>query len=275
MKRSPPARIHLLPAKAAPYVVVFRRKPTDWTHLLRWNTETDQIEQGAWHFGTLYPKRSDVSFDGQWMVFLALGNKGDTWNGISRPPSLETVFEDTGFGTYQGGGYWEEPDYLRLNGWGPGYKYSPKLAAPQDIAARIESYDEELGDQGVLYRRLARDGWVRCGENYGQVTELQTSEYALECIGDDGWKNQPTANHPTLRMQYTGYRHGTLQFKFWLEEMPDLIDEKADWACWDSLGQLIYSSAGVLYKYKLCDLLTGQATSVIDLEYLSPPGLKQ
>jgi hypothetical protein len=63
MKSPPPARIHLLPAKAAPYVVVLRRKPTKWFHVLRWNTETDLIEHGSWFKGTLYSERADVSFE--------------------------------------------------------------------------------------------------------------------------------------------------------------------------------------------------------------------
>lgn len=68
-----------MPAKAAPYTVILRRKPTDWFHVPRWNTQTDALEHGTWYAGTLHPKRAD--------------------------------------GTYRGGGHWESEALLRLNGW--------------------------------------------------------------------------------------------------------------------------------------------------------------
>lgn len=68
MKNKPPARIHLLPAKEAPLVVVLRRKPTDWFHVLLWNTETDEVEAGSWYEGMVHVQWSDLSFDGRYLV---------------------------------------------------------------------------------------------------------------------------------------------------------------------------------------------------------------
>ncbi|MEM7773351.1 MAG: hypothetical protein AAF327_22955, partial [Cyanobacteria bacterium P01_A01_bin.37] len=79
MKPAQPARIHLLPAKRSPYVLVIRRKPSKCFHIIRWNTKTDRLEHGSWFNGKLYPKRCDISFDGQWMVYLAMGDSGNTW----------------------------------------------------------------------------------------------------------------------------------------------------------------------------------------------------
>jgi len=62
------ARIHLLPAKAAPYVLVIRRKPSKCFHIIRWNTQADTLEHDSWFHGKLYPKRCDISFDGQRLV---------------------------------------------------------------------------------------------------------------------------------------------------------------------------------------------------------------
>jgi hypothetical protein len=76
-----PARIHLLPAKEAPVVVIIRRKPSRLFHIVRIDTETGTYQRGSLK---LYANRCDVSFDGNWFVYLALGGKGQSWNGISR-----------------------------------------------------------------------------------------------------------------------------------------------------------------------------------------------
>jgi hypothetical protein len=259
----------LLPAKSAPYTVVFRRKPTDCFHVLRWNTETDQIEHGAWFAGTIYPKRADVSFDGNWLVFLAMDPGAATFNRVSSPPLLNPVVEVESTGTYRGGGYWETQSLLRLHGWFTFREGKQKVQEALPFA--VENYEEELGELGVLYRRLARDGWYRVGDNWGIQTEIQQPDYGLNCIGDDGWQSQPTPAHPALRMVNTGYRYGTHHFKFWLAEFPTLINDKADWACWDSLGQLLFSHAGAIYKYGLDDIYAGTPKTVIDLEHLTPP----
>ena len=83
-----PARIHLLPAAKAPVVIVVRRKPSKLFHIIRVDTVTGRAEQGAWFTGKLYPMRCDVSFDGEWLVYLAMGGRGNTWNGVSKLPRL-------------------------------------------------------------------------------------------------------------------------------------------------------------------------------------------
>lgn len=273
MKNSLPARIHLLPAKTAPYVIVIRRKPTKWFHVMRWNTSTDEIEHGSWFNGHLYAKRSDVSFDGQWMVYLAMGSTGKTWNGVCRLPFLKTAVDVPGNGTWYGGGYWASEQLLKLNAW-----HWPMLRGLRKKAAKVLPFQIEefcathnAEDLGVLYPRLQRDGWQRCGENYGKDNKLAGNKYRVECIGDDGWRHQLSKDHPVLRAQYIGYFEHGYTFRFWLEEYPNIIDQEVDWAGWDALGQLIFSRQGVLYKYSLDTISSKKPTTVIDLEHLTPP----
>ena len=63
--------------------------------------------------------RCDVSFDGDWLVYLAMGAGGKTWNAVSRLPRLTAVAEAESIGTYFGGGYWRARDVLCLNHWVP------------------------------------------------------------------------------------------------------------------------------------------------------------
>lgn len=276
MKTPPPARIHLLPAKSAPYVVVIRRKPTRWFHVLRWNTETDLIEQGSWFKGTLYPERADVSFDGHWMVYLALGADMDAWTGLCHPPWLKTVIEVSNFGTRFGGGYWETENLLKENG-GP-YSHWPDIRKVTEalLPFRIEPHPAESqpGDWGgMLYARLRRDGWTRCSGSSGRDIRPGGRDDAAAEAGEV-WQCRPTGDHPFLRMQHIGYDPcRPFPFRFRLDEYPGLIPDKADWACWDALGQLIFANRGALYRYTREAIAAKIPASTIDLEPLAPPNL--
>ena len=263
MKPAAPARIHLLPARKSPYVVVLRRKPSQCFHVVRWNTDTDELEYGSWFTGKLYPLRCDVSFDGQWMVYLALGASGETWNGVCRLPFLKTVAEGSNLGTWYGGGYWKDRKTLCLNHWRPD---------SGSVPFSIRAYDSEFGgeDFGVFFPRLKRDGWVRRGDHFGVEQRIRpASKYMVKCIGDDGWENRPSNRHPTMVAKYIGYLQHGYTFRFELNKYPSLLDENVQSACWDSLGNLICARQGVLYKYSLEDLQTGNPGTVKDLEPLS------
>ena len=258
-----PARIHLLPAKVAPYVLVIRRKPSKCFHIIRWNTQADTLEYGSWFHGKLYPKRCDISFDGQWMIYLAMGASGDTWNGICRLPYLHTVGEGPNLGTWYGGGYWRDQQTLLLNQW-----QLTKGSVPFKLAELQPEFGGE--DLSVLYPKWQRDGWQRRGDNYGVKRQIKNSaKYMVVCEGDDGWQNKPSRQHPALSVRYIGYLEHGYTFRFTLDGFDDLLDDKVDSACWDGVGNLVYSREGILYKYALNDLKNGRPGAVHDLEPLT------
>jgi hypothetical protein len=239
------ARIHLLPAKEAPVVVIIRRKPSKVFHVMRWNTGTDAIEHGSWFRGTLYPMRCDVAFDGNWMVYLAMGATGDTWNGLCKLPWLKTVSESENDGAWNGGGYWKDRRTLLTNGWSR-TKGEKKL--PFKLSPLVTEHGE---DEGVLYPRMERDGWKRAGP-FGKAY-------------------QPSAKHPTLRCFYRGHLEHGRTFEFSLEGYPGLLDRGVDWATWDSLGQLVVARSGAVEKYRLSDLPDRKPSFHLSLEDLGPP----
>ncbi|MDY7107484.1 MAG: hypothetical protein SYC29_02500 [Planctomycetota bacterium] len=250
---------------SAPYMVVLRRKPSKKFHVLLWNTKSDQIISGSWFTGKLYPKRCDISFDGKWMVYFAMGSGGKTWNGVCRLPSLKTIAEgDNGDTTYFGGGYWRDEKTLLVNGWEP---------RGQRIPFRVEPLVTEWGgeDLGVLIPRVERDGWIRAGDNYGRRKGWKNvAKPMVDQIGDDGWLLRPTPEHPALRTRYLGYLEHGYTFRFQLEGFPNLLDEQVDWACWDSTGALIFSRLGIVSKCDLADLMKGRVTRSFNLELLEP-----
>ena len=95
---------------------------------------TGKYEQGAWFNGKLYAMRCDVSFDGDWLVYMAMGAGGNTWNAVSRLPRLTAVAESESIGTYFGGGYWRARDVLCLNRLGAGQTGEASRFVPNSLA---------------------------------------------------------------------------------------------------------------------------------------------
>lgn len=267
MTPADPARIHLLPAAKAPVVIVIRRKPAKLFHIIRVDTDTGKAEHGAWFTGQLYPMRCDVSFDGRWLVYLALGKFGKTWNAVSELPRLTAAAGAENMGTWYGGGYWRSRDVLCLNRWVP--------AAGAKIPFRVEQLDVRYGgeDESVLYPRLERDGWRRRGDNWGRDEEVRRAkQYTVVNTGDDGWERQPSAKHPALIMWYAGY-FGTRVFRFRLPAQPDLLDDDVSWANYDSIGQLVVARKGVVTIYrwrKVRGIARFETAHVLDFEEARP-----
>lgn len=272
-----PARLFLVPAYKAPKCLIVRRKPSKAWHLMLWDTETDSIEHGSWFSGTLYPNRFDLSWDGKWLVYFAMG-RGQVWTGICKPPKLTTTCHWNQSTTYYGGGVFVRDNLARLNTQDMVLESKFRRAAGiNDLDFKLEVLEPFDGgeDEGVLYPRLRRDGWKNVGQMPDSCQELM-SHY-------DPWTNQPTASHPTLNMWYRGVPSsrsrkdgGFRIFDFALDSHPDLL-EKANWATWDCLGQLLVSRKGVIERFTLEDLkqTQPQPSFSFDTNLIQRPGLKR
>jgi hypothetical protein len=84
----------VLMARKAPVGVIIRRGPSKWWHLTLWDTERDRFTSGQWFRGHVYPRKCDLSPDGQLFSYFAgkfsgtarEGGYDDTWVAVSRPP---------------------------------------------------------------------------------------------------------------------------------------------------------------------------------------------
>lgn len=245
-------------------MVVLRRKPSRLYHVIRINTKYGSWEQGSWFRGRLYEKRCDVSFDGNWLVYLALGAKGQSWNGISMLPRLATVAEGANMGTWNGGGFWSSAKVLRLNRW-----QITKGRVPFKIEPLVPEHGGE--DLSVLYPRMERDGWRRVGDDWGQNKEVpKAKKYTVMCEGDDGWELQPSRKHPVLRCWYAGYLEHGYTFRFRVPESSELLDDTVDWATYDSLGKLVVAKLGVVTVYELTGGKNLSKRFEFDFESLAP-----
>ncbi len=252
---------------------MIRRKPSRLVHILRLNTETDEIEAGSWFSGRIYEMRSDLSFDGRHMIYLAMGRTG-TWTGICCPPFLRTVVDWPNVGAWHGGGLFRSSTRLEINA---GYAQEDAFRAINKLGKQplfefglLENpgYGE---DEGVLYPRLERDGFRRVGP-LGQEKQNRGPSFEIICEEDPGWTYRPSLSHPELRVRYRGfYSDRGRVFEWDLPELPGVLDKYVSWASYDCLGQLIVARLGVVSRYSLPDLLKRSPSVVFDLEPLERP----
>lgn len=265
------SRIHLLIAKQAPAVVILQRKRAKLFHVVTIDANTRRITEGSWFRGKLYPLRCDVSFDGDYMVYLAMGARGTTWNGVCRLPWLTTLTEADNMGAWFGGGYFASGKLLQTNGWG-----SPEFDPPKHTGApfELEPYRSRYGgeDLGVVYERLQRDGFTRLGDNWGAKRKLEGRQYRVAWEGDDGWGRQCSPRQPVLKVRYVGYLEHGYTFAFWLDEHPGLLDG-ASWANWDCNGDLWVARPGTVEQYTLSDLSYGTPSFSVDVDQFEPPAI--
>lgn len=265
------ARLHLLAAKEKPIAVILRRKPSKCYHVIKWNTQTDDLVHGSWFRGRVYEARCDLSWDGRWMVYMAMGDNGETWNGICKPPWLKTYADVPNYGTWAGGGVFIEKDKLLANDAVFQEKSLANLPPHSHFSFKVEHLASGGETFPIIEYRLARDGWTREGKHPKEREfRLKHSTYATYCKNDPGWSWRPTRKHPALRMYYRGYMTGGYTFEFELEGS-DLLDVETDWATWTSKGDLITARHGGVARYTLDDLKRGKPSFEADLEPLERP----
>jgi hypothetical protein len=243
--------------------------------VIRWNTETDELEHGSWFYGRIYEQRCDLSFDGRWMVYFASAQHLEgwpTWTGICRPPWLKAFDHQMNIGTYFGGGYFSSKDQLTIH---------TDLLEPPLVVRQLEAFPFSItsyksnfnaADLGVVFSRFNAEGWARIGSNYGTDRKIEASQYTVIRDGDEGWVRRPSKDHPPLHARYVGYFGGKsgYTFAFHIQGYEEMLLD-VDWANYDSLGNLIFSRKGSLHKTTLEDLINNRITTQIDLEHLKPP----
>lgn len=265
------ARLHILRAHGTSKAVIIRRKPSKCAHILLWNTATDSFEYGSWFKGRIYTERCDISWDGRWMVYLAMGAGGDTWNGICEVPWLRTIATVPNMGTWGGGGFFSGSNTLQVNDCSLREQSLMKFSTSEAIPFGIERVNRDSELNSLLFHRLNRDGWKRVGEigKYQEIS-LKNRSRATLCVDDPGWSWQPSSEHPVLRMYYRGYLVRGETFEFQLQDS-DILDPEVDWATWDAKGDLIVAREGMVLRYTLEGLKNGVPAFSIDLEHLRPP----
>ena len=169
-KRTIPARLFMIFARESPTAIIFRRGPSRWVQLIKWNTKMDTFDSGQWFHGRIYERRSDLSPDGSLLIYFARGpgakisvrSMGDTecthaWTAISRPPFFTALALWPKGDCWAGGGLFKNGRVVLLN-------HKPEVATPhkehQPQGLLVIPNEQAQGeDDPIFSQRLDRDGW--------------------------------------------------------------------------------------------------------------------
>ncbi len=152
-------------ARGSNIAVIFRRGPTKWWRIIKWDTRRDRFEPGQWFHGHMYPDRSDLSPDGKLLVYFAgkfrardvATGYSSTWTAVSKPPYLTALALWPIGDTWGGGGVFIDDRTLQLEFSGfqgvtrphPRHPAGPLRVSPADQTgarvfatsnARVSSY---------------------------------------------------------------------------------------------------------------------------------------
>lgn len=256
-------RIYCIPATGAPVVAVFRRGPTRWSHVGRWDLAQRRYEPGGWLKGRIFPRRSDLSPDGRLLCYFAhkpgaSWEHGEAYAAISRLPWLAALHAVGTCGT-----------------WTRGYYFAEDGGCDDPEAAELPTPYGLRSIPALQFANERRRGW----------------EETPDCPRrdpDDLWdqrrnarmqKRQPGGKR-LLRVESLGWSGGEfgvdqavdgLRVGYSLESDGDLETlDQLQWADWDREGRLLVATRHG--KLEIRDLDSGRPEALFeaDLSRLEP-----
>lgn len=233
--------------------MIFRRGPSKWVQLIKWNTKRDTIELGQWFNGRIYERRSDLSPDGPLLIYFAqkisARSKKDqeytyAWTAISRPPYLTALALWPKGDCWHGGGSFKNRRVVLLN-HKPSVAKPHKKHQPQRLLV-IPDPKAHGEDDPVFSQRLERDGWQLKRawqvENRGYPKLFHTIQPEVR------EKTNPSRTHViqlTRSIELLDYSED-----FAVRNIKQFLVaniERASWADWDQQGRLVVARDGKIF----------------------------
>ena len=230
-----PPRIYCIPATKAPIVAVFRRGPTNWSHVGRWDLGERRYEPGAWLAGRIFPRRSDLSPDGRFLCYFAhkpsaTWQHGDAYVALSKLPWLTALHAFPTCGTWTRGYYFTE-DKDSQNG------EDTKLPIPYGLRSipvvqfaneRHRGWEEARDSP----QRDPGDAWDQ--HRNARIQKHQPGGDRLLCVESRGWAGGEFG----VDQAVDGLRVG-----YWLERDGEMqLLDHLQWADWDREGHLLVAT---------------------------------
>ncbi len=235
MERAPP-RIYCIPATGVPVVAVFRRGPSDWSHVGRWDLAAGRYEPGGWLRGRIFPRRSDVSPDGRLLCYFAhkpsaRWEHGEAYVAISRLPWLTALHAFGTCGTWTRGYHFGAARGGEEVGAGLPIPYGLHSTAPAQFACeQRRGWDDAPGGPP----RVPGDLWdMKRNARLCKRQPRGDRMLHLESVGHPGGEFGVEQAVDGLRVRYSLERGGDL------EALDDL-----QWADWDAGGRLLVATRG-------------------------------
>ncbi len=239
-KTLPAPRIYVITATNADVAVVFART-SGWFHIARWDLLTGSVTAGAWLRGGLYPRRCDISPDGEFLYYFGMKG-GRAFHAISRMPWLSALALWRASGTYSNGGH-----FLKVPR--RGIKVSDEfLQGPPSIGDStplLQQYRLRMvGNATTAYKAERRRGWLEhetCppreandvwDERRAQILFHQHPTRKLRLILTDAGITHALGNIEGRKPSYS------IDDKITTTLLPDAV-----WADWDRQGRLLVATA--------------------------------
>lgn len=268
--------------------MIFRRGPSKWVQIIKWDMQNDEFIPGQWFHGRIYEKRTDLSPDGPKMIYFAQKITASSltdheytyaWTAISKPPYLTAIVLWPKGDCWHGGGLFIDNNEVWLN-------HRPEIAHPHKEhmspkGLRVVSNPQACGEDAPVHmRRLERDGWTLEQKWEGEVLHdilagFKTIKPAIML------KNHPSKSLK-LCMEFWISKHHQCYCYFvennggFKAKVPD-----AEWADWDQSGRLCYVGKGKVFAASVDDDCEIRSKELADLnsqvheEILSPEWAKK
>jgi len=218
-------------------VAVFRRGPTAWSHVGRWDLGERRYEPGAWLRGRIFPRRSDLSPDGCFLCYFAhkpsaTWGQGEAYVALSKLPWLTALHAFGTCGTWTRGYHFtEDKDCENLADMKLLMPYGLRSIPVVQFANERRRGWEETTDSP---RRDPRDTWD--DHRNARIQKRQPGGDRLLCVESVGWAGGEFGVDQAV---------DGLRVSYWLEKDGEIeILSQLQWADWDREGQLLVATRG-------------------------------
>ena len=240
-------------------MAVFRRGPTNWSHVGRWDLEKKRYEPGAWLAGRIFPRRSDLSPDGRFLCYFAhkpsaTWEHGEAYVALSKLPWLTALHAFRTCGTWTRGYYFsEDEDCKNLEDTKLEIPFGLRSISVVQFANERRRGWKEASDSP---QRDRRDAWDE--RRNARIQKRQPGGDRLLCVeslGSAGGEFGVDQAVDGLRVGYSLEVDGEMQLLNHLQ-----------WADWDRQGHLLAATrSGKLQIWNL----DGDGSEVVFEEDLS------
>jgi hypothetical protein len=254
-------RLYVILARDGRSAVVFRRGPSGRVCLLRWWLGSDTFETGQWLIGRIYERRSDLSPDGELLIYFAAVHRAPlvSWTALSRPPFLTALALWPKGDCWGGGGRILSRQHVLINHGADALALGNGFRLPPGV--RVEQMGEWAGkgeDNPICHDRMVRDGWVCTDPGRASAYRFDgPARWTLE-VPERYERAQPagrgTASLARLerRLVAVGVTDGP-----WYDERFAVLAAagttlrdlgRCDWADWQSNGDLLIAQDGRILR---------------------------
>lgn len=244
-------------------VAVFRRGPSNWAHVGRWDLAAGRYEPGAWLGGRLFPRRSDLSPDGQYLCYFAhkpsaTWEHGDAYVAISKLPWLTALHSFPTCGT-----------------WTRGYCFTEAGERGDSQGAALPIPYGLRSIPAIQFANERRRGWVEAPDSpprdpsdmwderrNARMRKLQPNGPLVLCVESVGWAGGAFGVGQAVdgvRVSYSLESNGDLE----------LLDE-LQWADWSREGHLLVATRAGQLQVRGLDGGRFDILSEVDLSGLEP-----